>query len=79
MIGEEREASYHCGIWEICMRWLLVVYLVLPNGTAPLPLAIPQSTEMSCGKAAEKLRKDIQGQNASATVITSCIDQGSVY
>ena len=35
------------------MRWLLVAYLVLPNGTAPLPLTIPQSTELSCGKAAE--------------------------
>jgi hypothetical protein len=61
------------------MRWLLIVYLVLPNGTAPLPLTIPQSTEMSCGKAAERLRKDIQGQNSTATVITSCIDQGSAY
>jgi hypothetical protein len=61
------------------MRWLLVVYLLLPNGTAPLPLTIPQSTELSCGKAAEKLRKDIQGQNSTASVITSCIDQGSAY
>src|SRR6266851_4202505 len=50
---------------------------VLPNGTAPLPLTIPQSTEISCAKAAEKLRKDSQGQNSTATVITSCIDQGS--
>lgn len=61
------------------MRWLLVVYLLLPNGTAPPPLTVPQSTEMSCGKAAEKLRKDIHGQNSTATVITACIDQGSAY
>ncbi len=64
------------------MRWLLIVYLFLfaPNSTAPvLPIEIPQSTELSCSRAAEKFRKDVQSQAPSAVVITSCVDKGSAY
>lgn len=63
------------------MRWVLIVYLFLaPTTVAPvLPIEIPQSTELSCGKAADKFRKDVQSQAPSAVVITSCLDKGSAY
>jgi len=70
--------------WEYrggtAMRWVLIVYLSLaPSSTAPvLPIEIPQSTELSCSKAAEKFR-DVQSQAPGAVVITSCVDKGPAY
>ena len=56
------------------MRWVLVVFLLSAPGTGVpvLPVEIPQSTELSCGKAAEKLKKDVQSQAPQVVVITSC-------
>jgi hypothetical protein len=63
------------------MRWVLVVFLLAtPGGGTPvLPLEIPQATELSCGRAAEKLKRDVQSQAPQIVVITSCVDKGSAY
>ena len=63
------------------MRWVLVVFLLAtPDAGTPVPpLEIPQATELSCGKAAEKLRRDVQSQAPQVIVITSCVDKGSAY
>jgi hypothetical protein len=61
------------------MRFVLLVYLVLPTGSDPRPITIPQSTEASCMKAADKLRADLRAQIGDAKVITACVDQGSAY
>ena len=61
------------------MRFVLIVYLFLAPGSDPHPVAIPQSTLESCTKAAGKIRADVHQQQADATVITTCVDQGSAY
>jgi hypothetical protein len=61
------------------MRFVLVVYLFLTPGSAPHPLSIPQSTQASCAKAADKIRAEIRDQQKDATVITAWVDQGSAY
>jgi hypothetical protein len=64
---------------EQFMRFVLVVYLFLAPGSAPHPVTIPQSTQASCAKAAERIRAEIRDQEKNATVITACVDQGSAY
>jgi hypothetical protein len=61
------------------MRFLLIVYLFLTPSGDPHPIMIPQSTAVSCEKAGQKLRTDIQAQTPSATTVIVCIDTGSAY
>jgi hypothetical protein len=61
------------------LRWVLVIWLSLGPSTEPHPISIPQSTEVSCNKASEKIRVDIGKQQPGAAVVTLCIDQGFAY
>jgi hypothetical protein len=63
------------------MRWTLIIYLFAAFGSEqPVqPIAISQSTEVSCGKAAEKVKADVQKQAPQTSVITVCVDKGSAY
>jgi hypothetical protein len=63
------------------VRWVLIIYLFMASGTAQIvqPIEIPQSTDISCGKAAEKAKADIMTQQPQVRVVVLCIDKGSSY
>lgn len=61
------------------LRFLLIVWVITSPTAAPFPLTIPQSTQISCDKAAQKLRADLKQQDPKAMVLTACVDTGSQY
>jgi hypothetical protein len=63
------------------MRFALVIYLFMAPGSGqPVqPIEIPQSTDLSCAKQAEKVKADVRKQAPGASVIALCIDKGSAY
>ncbi len=63
------------------MRWTLIIFLFVAAASGPpmQPVTIQQSTEVSCGKAAEKVKADVQKQAPQTSVVTVCLDSGSAY